>query len=202
MCWTQKKLLVDFCQGNVAAEQFHTWLPLILTWQHNGENEILHCGLSERSEHHRAAGAPCPTSSCSAKEIPGGDRLAQLNMGKAGCQISALGQSRGDCCYWINLWELSFSDCWQFPFWSVLGLPVSWDEALGVPGCQKQSSPALPCAPAKQCPPAQGTASQGLILLACGHCWSTLPKPELLTWLFFFNFPFDMLLFYSAAVKV
>lgn len=82
--------------------------------------------------------------------------------GKAGCQISALGQSRGDCCYWINLWELSFSDCWQFPFWSVLGLPVSWDEALGVPGCWKQSSPALPSAPAKQCPPSTGHSIPGI----------------------------------------
>ena len=39
LCWTQQKLVVIFCRGNVATGAVpHTRFPLILTWQHNGEN--------------------------------------------------------------------------------------------------------------------------------------------------------------------
>lgn len=127
-------------------------------------------------------------------EISGGNRLAQLNLWEVGGQISATGTVQRRLLLLKKPPRVFLFVCWEFLSWSFLVFSVSWDEALVVLLC--------PLPLPSSATPAQGTASQGLLLLACGHCWSTLPKPEFFTWVSFYNFPFDRLLFYSAAVKV
>lgn len=98
LCWTQQKVLVDFCQGSMAARAVpHMILSQFdMTVQWGKLNSVCSVGCQRGQRHHRAAGAACATSSWSAMEFPGGDRLAQLNMWDVGGQISAPGtvQSR------------------------------------------------------------------------------------------------------------
>lgn len=100
-CWTQQKLIVDFCQGNVAAGAVpHRWFPLILTWQHNRENETsARWAGREVPWAERPQGwwrHPCAASSSwSTMKNPGEDGPARLNIWKFRGQNAALRRAQG-----------------------------------------------------------------------------------------------------------
>lgn len=207
--WTHQKLLVDFCQGNVAAGAVPHTIPshFNMTARWGKWNSTV--WVTERSEpRHGCWRQPCITSSWSAMEIPGGDRLAQLNMWKVGGQINAFGTVQ-------RRLLLLKKPPGAFPFCllavSLLVFRGFLCELGWSPVCPRLSEMVQSCSALHSCQavPPQHRAQHprdfrdlSWLLLAYGHCWSTLPKPEFLTWVSFFNFPFDRLLFYSAAGKV
>lgn len=91
--WTQQKLLVDFCQGNVLAGAVPHTIPshFGMTGQWGKWNSAV-WAYREVRDPHGCWRQPCTTSSWSAREIPREDRLAQPNMCKAGGQINVQGR--------------------------------------------------------------------------------------------------------------
>lgn len=213
LCWTGQKLIIDFCRGKTwLQEWFHAHNSLSF-WRGSiiGKIKLLQGGLAERSPGaERPQGwwrHPCAISpSQSTVKIPGEDGPAELNIWKCRGQNAALGRAQGRLLLLLKkppeafMHQCHFSLPWGGSFsLSFPGFSVSWPEALDSQAVRNSAVPFCPSLTQSSAIPAQSTASQGLLFLAYGHCWSTLLKNGSFDLSFFFNFPFDRALFYFAA---
>lgn len=148
LCWTQKKLLVDFCQGDVAAGAVPQ--NSLSFWHGSTVVKIKFCRVGCQVRDTRCWGTLCHLLLVSQRHSWRGRASTAGDVGswRSDCaprivQRRLLLLKKPPKAFILCLLAISL---WPFP-----GFSVRWDEALGVPGCRKQSSPALPSAPAKHC---------------------------------------------------
>lgn len=161
-------------------ERFHTRVPHfdVAAWW--GKLNFCRVGWQRGCPVQRPQGwwkHPCTTSSSrSTMKIHKEGGWAQLNLWKFRGQNAALGKAQGRLlllllkktpgafmhqCHFFLLGGRSFSV-------SFLGFSVSWAEALAIPVCQNQCSPALPSPPTEKCDP--GDCSPWHTATAEVHC--------------------------------